>query len=336
VFLFFIITCIRIYGQNCSEKLKEAENLFNQGELTLVAEKLLPCLQNRDLLELERKEAYKILILSYLYDDKLNEADNTMKEFLSNFPEYKTSASDPEIFKHLYESYQSTHYLDLGIVGGINNTNIRTIQPYSLHYLLKNNYLYESLSGFDIGLSASILVYKDLFFNFEILIDRNRFMKIDTFITYYTINTISITKFSFPICFMYNINTDKLLHPYFKAGVDFEYIFMATFEMHKASLYNSITQYSYNSPIINRIKYYNKYANALILEAGVKYPVPRGNIFGGICYKFGLSGYLNPEKQFTNFEDIFRYRIINDNFSINSFQIFLGWNYLFYKPKKRK
>ena len=65
---------------NCFLSLKEAEKLYDQGKLELVYPTLSNCL-NDGFTKEEKVQAYRLLVLTYLFDDKTQKAEQNM-EFL--------------------------------------------------------------------------------------------------------------------------------------------------------------------------------------------------------------------------------------------------------------
>jgi hypothetical protein len=105
--------------EGCSFILEEAQEMFDAGLIESVPDKLAGCLESGLRAE-EKIQAYKLVILSYLYDDNFEEADATMLRFLSDFPSYEPVATDPMEFLKLKETYDTRPVLLMGASFGIN------------------------------------------------------------------------------------------------------------------------------------------------------------------------------------------------------------------------
>jgi hypothetical protein len=107
-FLFFL-TAVSLYSQEagtCAEKLKTAQSLFSKGQVEQIPSLLKDCLQSGFKKE-EALAAYKLLIQTFLLNDKLDQADSTMYEFLKKNPEYQLSPTDHSSFVYLFNKFHS-------------------------------------------------------------------------------------------------------------------------------------------------------------------------------------------------------------------------------------
>jgi hypothetical protein len=99
-FVLHVLLPVSVYSQktgSCAEKLESAQSLFDRGQVLQVPSMLQECMKsgfNRE----ESLAAYKLLIQSYLFEDKLELADSTMLAFLKKNPEYKVSPTDHSSF----------------------------------------------------------------------------------------------------------------------------------------------------------------------------------------------------------------------------------------------
>jgi hypothetical protein len=80
----FILVSAEIFSQEtgtCAEKLKTAQSFFEKGQVETIPLLLKDCLKSGFKKE-EEIIAYKLLIQTYLLNDKIESADSTMHEFL--------------------------------------------------------------------------------------------------------------------------------------------------------------------------------------------------------------------------------------------------------------
>ena len=103
----FVITVLNIsfsQQQDCVFKLQEAEKLYSQGLIEEIPQLLNPCIES-GLSQEDKLQAYKLVILSYLFNDEQVDAEDAMLSFLKRYPEYEISPTDPTEFVYLFESF---------------------------------------------------------------------------------------------------------------------------------------------------------------------------------------------------------------------------------------
>ena len=126
-FFFFI----SVNGQeDCLKSFQNARRLYDQGLIDEIPKILSPCIES-GFTRTQKIEAYKLIILAYLFDDDQYEAEKNMLEFLKKYPEYEVMPSDPVEFVYLFESYKTNAILSLGLTIGPNLANPRIIEPYN-------------------------------------------------------------------------------------------------------------------------------------------------------------------------------------------------------------
>lgn len=115
--LVFLVLCLgyqTVASQDlvdCTYLLADAKEAYEAGMVELVPELLLDCIESNGLSGESRKEAYKLVLNSYLFDYLTVEADSLMDNFIREYPEYRAENSDPQEFVFLLNA----HLRDLGI-----------------------------------------------------------------------------------------------------------------------------------------------------------------------------------------------------------------------------
>ena len=97
---------------DCKYVIEDAREAYEAGMVELVPDLLNDCIKNNGLTGELRKEAYKLVINSYLFDYKLEEADTLMYNFVHEFPDYMAEASDPQEFVSLLNSHMQAMNLE--------------------------------------------------------------------------------------------------------------------------------------------------------------------------------------------------------------------------------
>ncbi len=115
--LVFLVLCLGLQTLaaqdlvDCTILLEDAREAYDAGMVELVPEFLLECIQSNGLTGEPRKEAYRLVINSYLFDYLPAEADSLMDGFVREFPDYRAGSSDPQEFVYLLDA----HLIALGI-----------------------------------------------------------------------------------------------------------------------------------------------------------------------------------------------------------------------------
>jgi hypothetical protein len=134
---------------NCSEQLIQAQRRFDEGLLDDIPQLLESCLISGFTKE-ERLNAQKLLVLTYLFRDDAQNADDEMLRFLRGFPEYSITSSDPKEFVNLYNTYRTDPILRIEPFMGLNYSMPFVFEHFGVGDLNQN--VPEYSSGF--GLSA--------------------------------------------------------------------------------------------------------------------------------------------------------------------------------------
>jgi hypothetical protein len=133
---------------SCAEKLKTAQLLFEKGQVEQVADMIKECMKSGFSRE-ESLSAYKLLIQSYLFEDKLKEADSVMLNFLKINPEYKISPTDHSSFVFLFNNFRVKPIVEISLHFGTNLPFLTLIDPVSLASIPgKSNYSSKALNLF--------------------------------------------------------------------------------------------------------------------------------------------------------------------------------------------
>ena len=328
-----------VRGQNeCSTKIQEAHKLYEQGMIEEIPQMLAPCMAN-GFTRTQIIEAYKLIILSYLFDDNQFEAEKTMVEFLKKFPEYEIMPNDPVEFVYLFESYRTTSIFSFGFTAGFNLTDPRIIEPFSVldqkNITLKNT----MKPGFQFGVGVGRYISRKMFINLELKFSENRYGFEEEIITPLPgLNGISsvtysekLYKFILPLTISYEFSAKKL-HYFMRGGASVASITGVTGSASR--------QFAEEIPPVpgetmDIAKYRKNIMYAGVAGAGVRYKVPHGVLTAEIRASIGLNNIVKPEKRFENMQQIMKSNHSDDDFAINTFSFSVGYYFSFYKPKKQ-
>ncbi len=312
---------------DCAFKLEEAESMYESGVLDSIPALLRECTKE-GFDDDEMARAYKLLILTYLFEDYQDMAEFTMLKFLNKFPEYELKANDQVEFTYLYNSYQTVPVFSIGVIGGMNYSFIRIIDPYysgssddytgdysvsGMGYqagLQFEKYINEKIN-IDLGVS-----YVNRKFNYNIVQD---------------INTINYDEtqsvISVPLTGTYDFKL-KFLNPYLRVGFGFDYILDASAKVERVS-----TNDEAKGPDLNVKDDRTALNYSVIIGGGIKYKIKKGYILLDLRYTQGLNNIVNGDNRYEDDEKVFNYNYNDDNFSLNNFYLSVGYVFSFYKTK---
>lgn len=99
-YLLFLQPCAPALAQlqdDCSAKLKEAEQLFYNGDFDKSVALIKDCLSKSDFPVSKEKDAYELLAQNYLAKSYLSEARTAIKKLLALVPNYVPPADAPDL-----------------------------------------------------------------------------------------------------------------------------------------------------------------------------------------------------------------------------------------------
>ena len=332
LFTFIIVLC-SVFGlsgqEDCGSKFVEAQELYRQGLIEDIPQLLKPCIES-GFTRAQRNEAYKILILAYLFDGDQYNAENTMIDFLKKNPEYEVMPNDPVEFISLFETFRSLSVFSFGLKFGPNFTNPRIIEPYvqgDVNHTISRNI---TGGGYHAGLSVNRYVARRFFINLGINIIHNsyKFVEEQTLtvddgeepIIITTSLKESLDRYEIPLSIGYEFE-HKEFNSFIRAGVNISKIFHVSGTPEK-------------EVILAEENMTDSRDNILYLwhvGAGIKYKIPRGYLVLDIRYHYGLNNIVIPETRY-NLEILGH---VDDDFSLYSFTFSLGYYFSFYQPRKR-
>ncbi|ALO16165.1 hypothetical protein L21SP5_02541 [Salinivirga cyanobacteriivorans] len=332
--LIFITLSVDVFGQQqCTQKLKAAEQAYDEGRIENIPEMLAGCI-DRGFTREEKIRAYKLVINAHLFNQDLNQASQKMLEFLRFNPEYVPNKNnEPAEFLSLYKKFETLPYLSLGVYGGINFSNIAVIKPYTISSTSKTTYEHHA-PGFQFGLKFSKPVYKNIELNAEPGFLRHTFRYTEESLDFSKLTiTENQDQIFLPISgsFVYPI---KQWHPFISLGLSAEYLINATATPERTYAQN--TQQPVSGTDIELTDMRQKFNISLFAEIGLKYKIPRGYFFLSGRYYHGLMNQVNEDKRYSNAELNYIYYYIDDDRRLNNYAISVGYMYMLYKPKRKK
>jgi len=251
---------------DCTYLLEDAREAYDAGMVELVPELLLECIESEGLTGESRKEAYKLVINSYLFDYLPGEADSLMDGFVDEFPEYRAENSDPQEFVFLLDAHlralginpdqlpgdtvvvaagDTTSGLlnrrritkgagefgnSLGIMVGSALSLPQTVERYSVGNPATDESHFGLLPGVMVGADANLILNRRLEASFGLLYSLTRFSYSATPLTFTTYRYVEAQhQLLLPLSMVYKFNPDdRRMCYYLRGGVVPGYLFHAS------------------------------------------------------------------------------------------------------------
>lgn len=317
----------------CSLVLENAEKLFEQGIIEEIPSLLSECIKS-GLNYAERERAQKLIILSYLFDNRIQQAENAMMEFLRTNPEYSIQSGDPAEFTSLFSRFRTFPYLSLGAFLGGNLTSATILTSYGPFDHNTDEGHYSPLPEMQIGAAAYIFLTNRLEIILEGIYSRNSFSYTNVqygFAEIYRNETHQ--RIEIPLSISYDLPGERW-HPYFRIGASYGLILTAHTNYRRSHLDNgSVTSSPLQSSNLDIIDRRNTSTLNGIMGAGIKYQINRGFLFFDLRYSYGLSQLVSTENRWDQ-EIVFRYYYADGDFVTDNLSFSLGYRYSFYKSRK--
>ncbi|OFY08294.1 MAG: hypothetical protein A2W99_03735 [Bacteroidetes bacterium GWF2_33_16] len=324
--------------ENCAFKLEEAQNQYDLGVLDSIPSMLNPCV-NKGFSGDELARAYKLLILTYLFEDNQEMAKNTMNKFLKKFPEYEIKANDPVEFTYLFKSFQTVPLYSIGILVGGNYSYIRLMEPYGVYNTENYNGEYSVMGlGFQGGLQIKRYINEKFEINLDILYKAYKYEYSNTLYNFSTvIFQENQTGIDIPLTGTYDFAFSFLgLSPYLRAGASLGYMMSSSA---KLKLDNAVfTGLEDNSsPDIDITKNRNTYNLSGIVGGGLKFKIKNGGyIMADFRYYLGILNSVNSNERYSDYNNTFKYWYIDNDFTMNNFSFSIGYVWSFYKTVEKQ
>jgi len=333
----FIGISVTLFAQdNCSFKLEEAQKLYESGNLDSIPSMLNPCIE-KGFSGDELSRAYKLLILTYLFEDNQEIANYTMFKFLESFPEYEIKANDPVELKYLFNTYHTIPVYSIGVIVGANYSYVRVIEPYSLANT--NNYSGEysvSGMGYQAGIQIKRYINKNIELNLDAIYTAKNFdyklIQLDSEIEYKE----DLTMFSFPLTGTYDYRfKNSKISSFARLGVNVDYLTRASANF-KRNIDDDASVDDISGSDIEILEDRNTINVSAVVGGGIKYYVKKGYIMFDVRYNIGLTNTVVSENRFTNDEKWAKYNYVDDDFAMNNLFVSVGYVFSFYKTKQKK
>jgi len=338
----FVITVLNIsfsQQEDCIFKLQEAEKLYTQGLIEEIPQLLEPCIK-RGLSKEDKLEAFKLVILSYLFDDNQQEAEREILDYIKQYPEYEITPTDASEFVYLFESYNPVPVYSFGGSVGSNLSLISLLEPFGTENLddYTGDYTPSGM-GLQGGLFVDRYIHENWRLSVELFYSQNIFKYNDILYGFARIDYIEThAAIQLPLTATYSFLTEGKWNPYLRAGFGTSLLLDAKSTITRDYVETGALQFakikSSDYDIKNNTESLHYWA---IFGGGVKYKITHSYLFFDVRFNYGLNNSINTENRYDENEQELTTKFFfeHDDFKLNNLSFSLGWAYTFYKPQKR-
>ncbi|MBE9467441.1 MAG: PorT family protein [Bacteroidetes bacterium] len=333
----FLLLSANISAQDdCALNLKEAQKLYTQGIIEEIPALLNPCLEQGFNTE-DKIQAYKLLILTYLFDDNKELAEETMLKFLKTNPEYKLNpAIDPAEFIFLFNSYNTKPIFELGVTAGLNYSFPFITKLFGPGNVATDVSKYKS-SGMGVQFGPKFICHISDKYDIgtQVVYSQKKFELTSALSDFSKTSLIETQKLiHIPVVAYYKFELTEKIKPYVLSGLAYSYLFDASYKPVRQYTDNSSNDVSGSDFSLKDFRRKNNVS--IIVGAGARYKIPHGNIFFNIKYSLDLLNQVNVDNRLSDFDFISRYYSYDSNFNINNLTISVGYLYSIFNHKKIK
>ena len=330
-----------LYSQetdSCAVKLKIAQSNFTKGQVDQIPELLTGCLRSGFKKE-DALSAFKLLIQTYLLDDKVDQADSAMLAFLKEYPEYKISPTDHSSFVYLFNKFEVKPVMMVSIRAGTSypfmtflNERVTSGNPGKSSFKTNFANLYLSADArmkLTERLEGAIEIgYSQLQFT-NIVEVRNMDDLVIEEIQYIE----NQKRLLIPVSLCYDFKSYGKFTPYARIGIGAA----VNLSVNADASVVALDRFSADrtGETLDRKDSRATLDLVVIAGGGIKYKIPRGWFFAELRAGLGtLNQYLAGGATEPVLENYYKWR--DPDFRFNALNFNIGWTYIFYKPSKRK
>lgn len=330
---FFCITAAgNVYSQSdsCAVYLKSGNKSYEERYYDTAIEYLTKALDECSLNKEEKIQANKILALSYIGIDDLENAEDRASRIMRIDPTYEPDkfSDDPE-YVALFSNFVYTPVQRFGLSAGINRPFTNVSNTYSIyHGQDASDYSeYKEESGFQIAGNYEIRVMKKLWLNAGVQFRVTNYTHLIKEVENTTIDySENMQYFDIPLSVKYYF-LQRRMQPYVSAGACYSLLTSAVSTSSRDKI----------NDIVDRLEYRNTSMAGFFGSAGFIYKLK--SFYGFVDVKYCVYPD-NVNKEGTRYADevnVFKYYYIDDDFTMDNLQINAGILFnLVYRNKKEK
>lgn len=330
---------------NCTQKLNQAEDMFDAGSLSGIPEllngKRVKCFNKGGFSKEEKIRAYRLLALVHLFNDNGPEAEDAVINLLIADPEHPLSPDDPIELKYLFDKYRSEPIFRIGAKVGVNQTYIRSIGEFG-SYSNVDEVSKEFKAG--IGFQAELTFEYTIIENLEVLgglgwsqskydVGYNSITSLADIYPTSTDFVVSLTEtqnqFKVPVMVRYGYPIGNLI-PYVTVGLSVDYLLNSSIVGSRAG--TATRQLTNLSLLDNQMR--KEWNWSYFAGAGVKLKSKTNFLLFEIRYNMAGANTVRTKYRYNNEKLLFDMAHVDDDKILNNLNVSIGYILSIYKPKK--
>lgn len=330
---------------NCTQKLNDAEDLFDAGNLSEIPETLNAsrgrCFEKGGFSKEEKIRAYRLLALVHLFNDNGPQAEEAVINLLNADPEHPVGPDDPIELKYLFDKYRSEPIFRIGGKVGVNQTFVRSIGEFGS---------FSNEDEVSKGFEAGIGFQAELTFEYNIIDDLEIISGISWAQNKYVIKYNSITELAddYPDAVLFSVNlteTQSMLKvplivrygkrfgnliPYATAGISLDYLLNSTMTGSRGgTTTRQLTSLALLDDNMRKRVNFTYFAGL-----GVKLKTKTDYWLFETRYNLAGSNTVRTRYRYNNEKLLYDMAHVDDDKILNSLSISIGYIKSIYKPKK--
>ncbi len=340
VTIIFITTVTILSAQtSCTQKLEQAEELYEVGQIDKVAPLLEDCIEKGFSKE-ERVRAYRLLTLCNLYYNENKKAIQSMGKLLRTNPEYKISEFDPSEFISMHKTFRTNPVFITGIKSSFGGVHLYSVDNYNDINSLESYGVYTPGYSFSAGISFESPIISELSVVYEFYYKNFGYAYEDMILDYAEIIfEEQITGIEIPLMLQWNILKDDIV-PYVNAGVSIDYLISSSGSFERRDRIGD----EYREPVtldLDLSESRNPLNYAFSAGAGVRWKnfLGRGYLTLDVRYSRYFENIVNPENRAEHPEMVYSFLTTDNAIRLENTQIMLGYKmpiyFARYKGKRK-
>jgi hypothetical protein len=332
IFSPFVLLVFPQETSTCAENLKNAQTLFENGQVEQIPDILSECLRSGFKQE-EELAAYKLIIQTFLFQDMNIQADSAMLAFLKKYPEYQLSPTDHSSFVHLYNNFRVKPVVQLAIHVGTNIPFVTFVDQRSVSGESAESFYSSNALNLQASLEAKFAISNKLELNIEGGYSQMSFTNEENFLDIIAVKYSETQhRIEIPLTATYNIKSFGKFTVYARAGAGTAFNLAANANAWKSES-GDIDFTSLTSPVISRMDSRIKIDLFIQAGGGIKLKIPKGYLNFEIRTNLGVYDQtVSGGADATQLEWVYLYK--DDYFNLNNVNFTLGYTVIFYKPSK--
>lgn len=344
----------------CTYLLEDAKEAYGAGMVELIPDLLLPCLGQDGLTGGPRREAYKLVINSYLFDHLPQEAEQLMVRFVDEYPTYRAGDTDPAEFILLLNTQLLARGIDpdevieyaaesdtvsrrnrrprrekvLGVEGhslgfhvGANGTLPQVIERYSLGDPAQDQGHFGILPGFQLGATVNFLISERFDISSALLFNQTRFKYSASPLSSSSYKYIeSGSYFQLPLSLIWKLNPEsKSVSYYIRGGIVGDYLLTSSGKGTRTDTPSGNEYLAEKSDVSVLRQQINLSVTA---GAGIRYPLNRSFFFAEARITSGVLKSNKPENRYQNTDLSWMLYYVDSDFRKHQISLCAGmcWN----------